>query len=239
MPSATQRTKLWDLPVRVIHWSFVALLPLLWWTAENGKMDLHMTLGQVMLGLVTFRVLWGVIGSSTARFASFVRGPLTVISYLRRLAKGDGETVAGHNPAGGWSVVLLLALLALDLGLGLIAQNVDGVTGPLNYLVSYDQAEQATEWHELVFNIILALVVLHIAAILFYTFIKKDRLVPPMITGSKDLPAAMAAPTMAPAWRIIPCLLIALALAWWIAKGAPTSLEQLNAPPPMDASEYM
>ncbi len=239
MASDSRRAKLWDLPVRLIHWSFVVLLPLLWWTAENGEMDLHMTLGLVMLGLVVFRVLWGLVGSSTARFASFVRGPITVISYLRGLSKSESETSAGHNPAGGWSVVLLLGLLAVDVGLGLIAQNVDGVTGSLNYLVSYDQAEQATELHELGFNILLAVIVLHIAAILFYTFVKKDRLVPPMITGSKDLPTAVTTPVMAPAWRILPCLLIAAALTWWVSIGAPTSLEQFNAPPPVDASEYM
>lgn len=241
MQDELRRTKLWDLPVRLTHWGFVALLPALWWSAEFGKIDLHKTLGLVMLGLVVFRVLWGLIGSQTARFSQFVKGPGTVIAYMRGLRSGEeGAPNVGHNPMGAVSVVLLLGLLAAQVAIGLFTQDVDGIeSGPLNFMVSYDTADALREWHELGFNLILAFVVLHLAAILFYTFKKKDRLVPPMITGSKDLPASVPAPKMAPLWRAIPLIVIAAAFSWWIGKGAPTSLEQLNAPPPPDASEYM
>jgi len=241
MSEGMRRTKLWDLPVRLTHWSFVALLPALWGSAELGKIDLHKTLGLIMLGLVLFRILWGLIGSQTARFTQFVKGPSTVLAYMRGLRSGEEvAAVVGHNPMGAVSVVLLLGLLAAQVTVGLFTQDVDGVeSGPLNFMVTYETADSLRGVHELLFNLILAFVVLHLAAILFYTFKKKDRLVPPMITGSKDLPDTVLAPRMAPLWRALPLIVIAAAFSWWLGKGAPTSLEQLNAPPPPDASEYM
>lgn len=240
MTEGTRKTKLWDLPVRLVHWSFVLLLPALWASAEFGKIDLHKTLGLVMLGLVLFRILWGLVGSSTARFATFVKGPGKVIAYLRGLRGGEAEAVAGHNPAGGWSVVILLGLLAAQVGVGLFTQDVDGIeSGPLNHLVSYDTADKLREVHELLFNLILAFVVIHVAAIVFYAVVKKDRLVPAMVTGSKDLPESVPAPKMAPLWRAIPLIIIAAAFSWWVSKGAPRSLEELNAPPAPSAEEYM
>ena len=241
MPEGMRRTKLWDLPVRLTHWSFVALLPALWWSGENGKIDLHKTLGLVMLGLVAFRILWGLVGSQTARFSQFIKGPSAVIAYIRGLRRGtEGAPAVGHNPLGAISVVLLLGLLAAQTAIGLFTQDVDGIeSGPLNYLVSYDTAENLRGLHGLGFNLILLFVIVHIAAIIYYTVVKKDRLVPPMITGSRDFPEGVVAPRMAPLWRAIPLILIAVALAWWLGKGAPTSLAQLNAEPAPSAEEYM
>jgi len=240
MAAALRRTRLWDLPIRLVHWSFVLLLPALWGTAETGRIDLHKTLGLIMLGLVVFRLLWGLYGSSTARFASFVKGPRAVIGYLRTLRAGHSETPAGHNPLGGWSVILLLSLLALQSVIGLFTIDVDGIeSGPLNYLVSYDAGDVLREAHELVFNLIVATVALHIAAIVFYAVVKKDRLVPPMVTGSRDLPASLPAPRIAPLWQAIPAILLAAALAWWLGMGAPRSLAALTAPPPPSAADYM
>jgi cytochrome b len=214
--------KLWDLPVRLIHWSFVLLLPALWWTHKTGDLDTHKLLGYVMLGLVVFRVLWGFVGSETARFASFLKGPGAVIAYLKGLGSKETRPVVGHNPLGGWSVIVLLALLALQTGLGLFAQDVDGIeSGPLTYLVSYDTADAARELHEIVFNAILGFVGLHILAVLYYLLAKRDNLVRPMVTGRKRFIAAVSAPTLAPAWRILLCAVIAGALAWWISLGAP------------------
>ncbi|MEO7913915.1 MAG: cytochrome b/b6 domain-containing protein [Novosphingobium sp.] len=216
------RIKLWDLPVRLVHWTFVLLLPLLWWTAEEGKVDTHKTLGLIMLALVAFRLLWGVFGSSTARFSSFVRGPRAVIGFVRGRASPDGEPFVGHNPLGALSILLVLALLAAQVIIGLFAQDVDGIeSGPLSYLVSYDTADAARELHELGFNLIVGVVVLHVAAILFYLWVKKDNLVRPMVTGSRELPASVAAPIMAPLWRAIVCAGLAGALAWWVSLGCP------------------
>ena len=231
-------TRLWDLPVRLVHWSFVGLIVALWASAETGKLDLHKTLGEIMLALLVFRLLWGFVGSATARFAGFVRGPGAVLAYLRGLRDPDHAPVIGHNPLGGWSVLGLLTLLGAQVGLGLVAQDTDGVeSGPLNHLVSYDTAELARDLHEIGFNLILGLVAVHLAAIAFYRFGRKDNLITPMIAGSRRFPVAVAAPAMAPWWRAVLCALLAAALAGWIALGAPRSLQQLQAsqePPPAD-----
>lgn len=241
METALRKTRLWDLPIRLVHWSFVALLPLMWWTGEEHDVDLHKTLGYVFLALVLFRILWGFVGSSNARFSQFVKGPGAVASYLRKsFGGGEVEPHAGHNPAGGWSVVLLLLLLAAQVGIGLFAQDTDGIeSGPLAYLVSYETADAMRERHELVFNLIVAFVVVHVAAVLWYALVKQDRLVPPMITGSRELPESVDAPVLAPLWKALIVLAISAAFSWWISKGAPTSWEALTAPPPADMSEYM
>lgn len=216
--------RIWDLPVRLTHWGFVLLLPALWWTGEEGELELHRQIGIVMLMLVLFRILWGIFGSSTARFANFVVGPKRILAYARSIFIKDGDEPVGHNPIGAWSVVALLLSLALQVGLGLIAQDVDGIeSGPLSHLVSYETSDAAREWHELVFNVILGLVALHLFAILFYVFGKKQNLVTPMITGRKRLPDQVERPVMAPAARAIVCAAASAAFGWWISLGAPLS----------------
>ena len=139
-PAGPARAMLWDLAVRLIHWSFVALLPALWWTAEHDAIALHKQLGLILLAVLAARLLWGVVGSESARFARFVKGPRAILAYLR----GKVKPAAGHNPLGALSVVALLGLLVAEVALGLITQDVDGIeSGPLNHLVSFDVAEQA------------------------------------------------------------------------------------------------
>lgn len=215
--------RLWDWPVRLVHWLFVLLLPALWWTAEEGDLELHKALGMTMLILLVFRILWGLVGSSTARFGTFVRGPIAVGRYVRSLFGGpSGEPAVGHNPLGGWSVVALLLLLCWQVGLGLIAQDTDGLaSGPLNHLVEYDTAEWAREMHELGFNLILAVVALHVLAVVFYLVVKRDNLVGPMLTGRRRLADGMTAPTIAPWWLALICLFLAWAFGGWIWSGAP------------------
>lgn len=232
--------KLWDLPVRICHWAFVLLLPALWWTAEKRDIDLHVKLGLVMLGLVVFRLVWGLVGSSSARFASFIRGPVAVLGYLKGL-KGGHSPSAGHNPAGGWSVLALLTLLAAQVTIGLFTQDVDAThSGPLNYLVTYDTGDGLRHWHEWGFNLILAFVVLHLAAIAYYVIAKKDNIVRPMITGSRAFPQGVAAPRIAPLWRALAVGVLAALLAVWVGIGAPTSkaaYEASKQAPP--AEDYM
>lgn len=231
-------TRLWDLPVRLVHWSLPVLLLGLWLSAENGKLELHETFGEIMLGLLAFRLLWGLVGSSTARFTSFVRGPRHISTYLRGLRSKDHAPIVGHNPLGGWSVLALLGLLCLQVGLGLITQDTDGIqSGPLNYLVSYDTAEQARELHELVFNLILGLVAIHLAAIAYYRFVRKDDLIAPMITGRRRFASTVIAPRIAPRWRAVLCAVLAAALAYWVALGAPRPGQA--APAKVDAASYM
>ncbi len=218
--TATAEVRLWDWPVRIIHWSFVILLAAMWWTGEEGDLELHKQLGMAFLGLLAFRLLWGFVGSGTARFGQFLKGPAAVISYLK-----GGETrapIIGHNPVGGWSVVAMLLLLGLQIGLGLVAQDVDGLeSGPLNHLVSYDTAEAAREWHHLLFNVILGVVALHVAAILYYLVIRRDNLVKPMITGRKDMGGVAEQPRKGSTVAFVLCALAAFGFMWWIWLGAP------------------
>ncbi|MFC3173767.1 cytochrome b/b6 domain-containing protein [Novosphingobium bradum] len=214
--------RLWDLPVRLVHWSFVVLIALLWWSAEERDMDLHFTLGLVMLGLIVFRLLWGLVGSSTARFASFVKGPAAIRAYLAGLKSGTGPHVVGHNPLGALSVLALVGLIAAQVGLGLFAQDHDAInSGPLNFLVSYDTASAISEVHEALFNVILAVIALHVGAILFYRFIKRDNLVTPMITGRRVFETAVATPRIAPLWVALVCAALAAAIAVWVSWGLP------------------
>jgi cytochrome b len=210
------RIGIWDLPTRAFHWLVVVLIPLQWWTAEEEMMDLHILLGQVMLGLILFRLFWGLIGSSTARFAGFVRGPVKMLAYLR----GRLPPAIGHNPIGALSVMAMLALLALQVGLGLFASDDDGLySGPLAHWVSTDLSEELAEWHEQTFDILLVFIGLHLAAILFYLVVKRDNLVAPMLTGTRKAEAGEAAMEPAPAWRFLLAAGAAAGLTMWISTG--------------------
>ena len=215
----TVATPVWDLPVRIVHWSFPLLIPAMWWTAENKQMWWHERLGMVLLALLVFRILWGFVGSSTARFAQFVRGPGAILAYLR----GDGERKhIGHNPLGALSVVALLAALIAQVTMGLFAGDAfDGATGPLNELVGVMTADRLTDWHHSFFNVIVGLVALHLAAITWYAVARHNDLVSPMLSGEKELPQDVPAMRTSPAWRAVACFALAAGLAVWIWFGAP------------------
>ena len=192
-----EKVRVWDLPVRLFHWGLVLLVAALWATEEFDMMEVHLLLGQAMLGLILFRLIWGLIGSSTARFASFLRGPRRLLAYLR--APG---VVVGHNPIGGWSVVAMLAVLAVQVGLGLFASDEDNLyLGPLSGYVSEDTSHEFAELHETFFNVLLVLIGIHLAAIVFYRLVKREDLVTPMVTGRREPAESGEAMTPAPAWR--------------------------------------
>jgi cytochrome b len=199
----------------------VGLVAFCWWSAENDQLALHETAGEILVGLVVFRLVWGVVGSSTARFSDFLRGPRAVAAYLGELRHGKTEhAMIGHNPLGGWSVAAMLGLLGLDLGLGLFAVDIDGdQPGPFAGLVSFDEGRQIAEVHHWVFNALLALIVLHLAAILFYAVIRRDNLVGPMLTGAKAAAGAARPMTRAPLWRLAIAVAIAAVAAVLIARG--------------------
>ncbi len=212
------RIRLWDWPVRLCHWSFVLLVPAMWWTAENDAIDIHVWLGVALFAVVLLRLIWGVVGSETARFSRFVKGPGAIAAYLR----GAAPAALGHNPLGAISVVALLGALSVQLAMGLVAQDEYGlVAGPLNRLVSYDTAEAITELHEDFFNVIVALIALHLAAIAFYQFVRRTGLVGPMLTGNKAVPAGVAAPKGASAAATWGAVAVTAAITAWVALGAP------------------
>ena len=210
------RVRVWDGPTRIFHWSLAVLVPLSWWTAEEERFDLHVPLGLTMLGLVLFRLLWGLFGSSTARFAHFVTGPRAVMGYLN----GRAAHVLGHNPLGGWSVAAMLAALSIQVGLGLFAADEDGIdSGPLAHLIDYGLSEEIAELHEDMFDVLLVLIGLHVAAILFYAVARRRNLVLPMLVGHDEAPEGTPPMRPAPRWRLALAVALAAAVPLWIAAG--------------------
>ncbi|MDR2856586.1 MAG: cytochrome b/b6 domain-containing protein [Novosphingobium sp.] len=212
--------KVWDLPTRLFHWLMLLTVGFSWWSAEIGHMDWHTRSGIAALILLVFRLIWGVIGSSTARFANFVRAPAAVFAHLRR--PGNAIHTPGHNPLGGYSVVAMLLALAAQVGTGLFAVDVDGIeSGPLSYLVSFDQGRTAAAVHHISFSVLQVLVVLHVLAIIYYR-IRGRRLVMPMLTGRDGQVAArFGSLTGGGPLRAFIALAVALLLGWWISAGAP------------------
>jgi len=184
----------WDVPVRVFHWLIVVLVFSSWLTSEIGgnAMTYHMWIGYSILALVLFRIVWGFVGSRHARFGEFVRGPGAVLRYLRGI---EGEVSAGHNPAGAWSVLALLASLAVQAITGLCTNDEIATEGPLAARIGTEWSDLLSTVHRYNFYVLLALIALHVAAVLFYLLVKRQNLVRPMITGRKRLPASEAAET--------------------------------------------
>lgn len=209
----------WDLPVRLFHWTLVGLIAFSWWSAENERIQWHIWSGLGVLSLLLFRLFWGVFGSSTARFGSFVRGPRAVLDYTRN---PRGWRDIGHTPLGAVSVVALLGLLTLQVGLGLVLSDEGGlITAPLNRFVSFDTAERAHDLHELLFNVLLGFIGLHVAAIVFYRIVYGKRLTGAMVTG-RTLAESGAQPLRPGKWWVaLLCLVAAIAITRWIIAGAP------------------
>jgi cytochrome b len=217
MNQETARTILvWDLPVRILHWLIVICVGVSWWAAEERVMDVHRYSGYTLLAILIVRIYWGFVGSQTARFGAFVRGPSAIAAYLR---SSPVPAPPGHNPLGGWSVVLMLLLLLTQVGLGLFVTDVDGLeSGPLSYLVSFDTSRTLAEIHEIIFNVLLALIALHIAAVLFYLFAKRTNLISAMFTGRRPAQAVTTSVQMASLWRLLPGIAIAAAIVWYVAR---------------------
>jgi cytochrome b len=183
---ATKRITLWDLPTRIFHWALVVLIVAAYVSGRIGSaaIDWHARIGLSILGLVVFRLVWGLIGSSHARFSSFFPTPASVRTYLRGQWRG-----VGHNPLGAFSVFGMLALIMVQFCTGLFANDDIAFDGPLAKLISKELSDRLTGIHMFSINFLLALVVLHLAAIVYYVGFKKDKLIEPMLTGWKDVEA--------------------------------------------------
>ena len=193
----TETLKVWDLPTRLFHWSLLLLIIACWWTStENGDMDWHMRCGYAALSLLLFRLVWGLLGSTTARFSSFVTSPRAVLEYFSCMRKNQTIHHIGHNPAGGWMVLALLGMVLLITGSGLFANDDMMSEGPLAHHASERFSDLATALHESGFYFMLALVGMHLAAIAFYLLVKKENLVLPMLTGIKHLPQDSKIPAL-------------------------------------------
>lgn len=176
----SNRVRVWDLPTRLFHWTLLVLVVAAFVTGEIGgnAMAWHGWTGLGILGLIVFRVVWGFVGSTYARFSHFVRGPGAIHAYLR------GEWLGlGHNPLGALSVLGLLALVAFQVGTGLFSNDDIAFRGPLQTLVSDAISNQLTGWHHLGKNLLIALVALHVGAVVFYVRVKKHNILKPMVLG--------------------------------------------------------
>ena len=218
--------RVWDLPTRLFHWTLAVTLVGSVVSAKIGgnAMVWHIRFGLVVLALITFRLLWGVFGGRWSRFASFIYAPSTVLRYLRGQARPDEHLDVGHNPLGSFSVFALLGFLTLQVATGLIADDEIANIGPLNRFVSSATAGQATGWHKNYGQwILITLVALHVAAILFYLFRKRNNLIHPMLMGDKHLPSTTPASADGLPQRLLALVLVMVcgAGAAWVASLAP------------------
>jgi cytochrome b len=204
------------LPVRLVHWLIAALIAFSWWSVHHHHTDWHIWSGCAILTLLIFRLLWGFVGSSTARWSSFVRGPRALADHFK------GRWVGiGHNPLGALSVLAMFLALAVQVGLGLISEDEDGIyTGPLSGLVGIDTSDKARDVHELWFNVILGLIVLHLAAIAYYR-LRGRRLTKPMITGRREIGPGLQPMRPGKWWVALVCLAIGIGVTRWVIAGAP------------------
>lgn len=201
------RVRVWDWPTRLSHWSIVVLFVVCWLTAEGGRWEWHRLAGYGVLFAVWFRLAWGFCGGQTARFCEFVRGPAATFRYVRKLfgpRAEDSPAPLGHNPLGALSILVMLGLLLTQTTFGLFTVNVDGITsGPLANWVSFDTGRLFAHLHALNFDLLLVVIGVHLSAIGFYRFARKETLVPAMIHGFKSSVPSAEAPYFVPWWRAL------------------------------------
>jgi cytochrome b len=200
-----QEIKVWDIAVRVFHWSLVAGFVIAYLSGEDEDSMLHIYAGYVVCGLILFRILWGFIGTKYARFRDFIHGPAITRAYLKSLLSRKPAHYLGHNPAGGWMVILLLISLFVVSWSGLEAYAAEG-KGPLASVdISIINAAFAhgdgdghdddrgelegddfwEEIHEATVNFSLFLVAVHILGVIVSSVLHRENLVRAMITGNK------------------------------------------------------
>jgi cytochrome b len=210
----------WDLPTRLFHWILVVLIVLQYFSGEFGivPMEWHYVMGYATLALIVFRVLWGLAGSRTSRFADFLRGPRAVMRYASDLLHGRAERQPiGHNPIGGWSAVLMLACIAVQTVSGLFSSDDLTETGPLAGRVSDATVELMTRIHHFNRYVLLVLIVLHVGAVVLHWAIRHDNLIGSMLHGRRSGEGESV--RIAPLWRALAFALASAAavwgLVWW------------------------
>lgn len=202
-PSSSENTRavfVWDLPTRLFHWTLAILVAFSWWSGEQGYdwMPWHFWSGYGVMTLLLFRLAWGVVGSRTARFSDFIKGPDAGLHHLKELFRPGKTSDVGHNPLGGWMVALLLLLLLAQTATGLFSEDANLNAGPLYLLVSENTSKLLSEIHEVIANLVLLAIIVHVLAVLAYLIVKRDNLIGAMFSGRKRLDLAPGAePKMA------------------------------------------
>jgi cytochrome b len=224
--AAVRRVTVWDPWVRLVHWAIVLLIPFSWWTAETGRFDLHFLSGYAILTLMLFRIAWGLVGSDTARFTRFLKGPAAAIAHFGQMRRDDPHVDIGHNAAGGWMVIVLLLLLLTQATLGLFADDDVLSAGPLARQVSGSTSALATSIHVRLFWVIVAAAVVHILAVVLYRALFGRNLVKAMVTGGLDVPPGQqaVAPRMGNPVLALVLLAASAAFVWWITSLRPDSM---------------
>ena len=216
--SGSQTVRIWDLPTRLFHWALVFSVIGAFITVKMGNMDWHIRLGEWVFCLILFRIIWGLIGPHYARFSQFIKGPISIATYLK-----DGKKVYGHNPLGAISVIALLALFGFQAVTGLYTGDGYFYQGPL-YSIGRGVRDTMTSWHHQMEIWMILLFVLHVGAVFFYKFFKKDNLLTPMITGKASLAGdaidiVNVQQTLAMWIRFIIALGIAVLVTYYISNG--------------------
>jgi cytochrome b len=211
MGEPTLPIRVWDAPTRLFHWAIVALIGVSWLSESRGWMTIHFLSGYCVIALLLFRVAWGFVGSDTSRFCRFLKSPTEVLRHLAHLRRQGPDTEIGHNAAGGWMVLLMLALLGVQAGTGLFANDDGDTEGPFFAYVGKGWSDRLSHIHAVNFTLIQVAVGLHVMAVLGYLVLKRHDLVRPMITGEKYLPAGTPGPTLASSFRAWVIFLIAAA----------------------------
>jgi cytochrome b len=220
-PSTTRTTRVWDLPTRIFHWALLVCIVGLFITVNlgGGWMPWHFRLGYAVFTLLLFRIVWGLVGGRWSRFASFIYAPSTVVAYFK--GRGKPEHSVGHNPMGAGSVFALLGFLALQVASGLFSDDDVAFQGPLAKFISNARISTLTWYHkEVGSKVLVALIVLHIAAIVFYLYKKKENLIRPMIDGDKQLAMPVQPSRDDAASRAVAAVVLAgcAAAVWWVVK---------------------
>lgn len=214
--------RIWDLPTRLFHWALAGCVIGSVVSAKVGgnAMVWHFRLGYVVLTLILFRLIWGVVGGRWSRFSSFIYAPGTTLRYLRGETRPGEHLDVGHSPTGALSVFALLAVLAAQAASGLFADDEISNTGPLIKFVSGGASERLTHWHKAYGQwLIITLVVLHVAAIVYYRARRNKDLIGPMVGGDKALPRDVPPSDDRLGSRLLAAVAVAVcgALVGWIA----------------------
>lgn len=183
----TMTVKVWDFPTRLFHWLLIILFVVIYASAKLGEMDIHFTAAFSLSGLIIFRVMWGFLGSTYALFSQFVSSPKTTLNYLKSITSKDKQSYIGHNPAGGWVVIIFLLAFIAIISAGLISTDDIYLTGPFYHLVTDETASLATTLHRQAEYYMLGLIALHVIAVLIYKLKFKENLVKAMVTGKKEV----------------------------------------------------
>lgn len=179
-----QHIAVWDWSVRVFHWCLPVLIFLMWFTQDQNRMDWHFLLGEVLLGLLVYRLVWGFIGTPYARFSHFLYGPKTFITYATQLFSREKPRYLSHNPMGGLMVLVLMGAVIFQLVSGLFTTDDIFLSGPLYETVGRATSAWLSRWHRVFFDWLLILIGLHVAAIIFYKLLGEG-LLKAMFTGKK------------------------------------------------------